>query len=164
MVMRPDSRGVRNTVTLDMCGFNFRSEQLRTARLQVDYVRAGSAVKLSNEVVSYRTGGARAALAEVGRAVARCPRGPVASAIQGTGPLTYRIARIRVSGLLPRSIALRMHISGIANGRHVSFTTIVVYQERGDVLSGLYTMGGTIAEQRALAARAARASGTDIRR
>src|SRR5918911_5117485 len=51
---RPDGHGVRGLVTLDLCGFSFPSERLRTARLQVNYVRSGSTVRLSNEVVTYR--------------------------------------------------------------------------------------------------------------
>ncbi len=47
LLQRPDGYGVAGFVTLDMCGFTFRSEQLRTARLQVNYVRTGSPVKLS---------------------------------------------------------------------------------------------------------------------
>ena len=66
LVQRPDGHGARGYVTLDMCGFVFPSENLRTDRLQVNYKRAGTAVELSNEVVSYRPGGAAQSLQEIG--------------------------------------------------------------------------------------------------
>src|SRR5919107_1078574 len=53
----PGGRFVQGQVTLDMCGFRFTSEGRRVARLQTGYVRAGSKLALSNEVVSYRAGG-----------------------------------------------------------------------------------------------------------
>ena len=80
---RPDGVGVRGFVTLDMCGFDFRSESLRTGRLQVNYSRQGSPEILSNEVVSYRPGGAGQAMREVERSIRQCPSGPVPSEIKG---------------------------------------------------------------------------------
>src|SRR4051794_216979 len=65
LVQRPDGHGVSGLVTLDICGFRFRSEQLRTDRLQVNYVRSGEPVKASNEVVTYRPGGSVQAMKEL---------------------------------------------------------------------------------------------------
>jgi hypothetical protein len=160
---RPDGHGVKNLVTLDLCGFTFHSERLRAKRLQVNYVRPGSPVVVSNEVVVYRPGGTKLALSELRRAIATCPRGPVDSNIAGIGPITYRLKKLRFPALLPGSIALRVHITGKANGRHVDFTSLGVYQVKGAVLSGVYTMGGAITAQERLAAHAAAQSAKNLR-
>jgi hypothetical protein len=164
---RPDGRGVRGYVTLDLCGLSFPSERLRTARLQVNYVHAGRAVEVSNEIVTYRQGGAPEAISEVGYAVTHCPRRPVSSTIQGVGPLTYRLAEISDPRLLPDHVALRLHVSGVANQRRVDMTTIAVYQVHANTLSGIYTYGDkgiTVAEQIHIGLRAAEASAREIRR
>jgi hypothetical protein len=162
--LRPDSHGVKNTVTVDLCGFVFRSEGLRTARLQVNYARPASALKVSNEVVFYRPGGAAEALREVRLAVAHCPRGPVKSTIAGVGPLTYRIRPLAApNGLLPGAITLTLHVSGTMNGQRVATTSAAIYQVRGNVLSGVYGYGNPLAAQTTLALHAAVASATNLR-
>src|SRR5207244_6861793 len=82
---RTDGQGVRGLVTLDMCGYDFRSESLRAARLQVDY-EAPRKPHVSNEVVRYRPGGVTQAFREIMQAWRTCPRGPVESRIQGVPP------------------------------------------------------------------------------
>jgi hypothetical protein len=160
---RPDSRGVRNTVTLDMCGFVFRSERLRTARLQVNYVKTGEPVKVSNEVVSYRPGGTALAMREVNTAVAHCPRGPVSSAIAGTGLLTYRVAKFNASGLLPGAIALQVHVTGKVQGHKINGTFISIYQVHADTLSGVYTTtGGSLSARTRIGLHAARESAKNL--
>jgi hypothetical protein len=162
--LRPDSYGVKNTVTMVMCGYTFRSELLRTARLQVNYARLGSVVGLSNEVVIYRRGGAERAMNEVRQAASQCPRGPVKSGIAGVGPLTYRLGRLsRPPGLLPGAIALIVHLSGDVNGQYRATTSVVVYQSRGNALSGVYGDGGSLAAQMRLVMHAAIASATNLK-
>jgi hypothetical protein len=163
---RSDSHCVQRCVTLDLCGFTFKSEKLRTGRLQVNYLRKRS-LSLSNEVVSYRSGGTRAALDELDRAVATCPRTPVPSTVQGFGPVTYRLTRLTDNKLLPGYVALRMHVSGKANGKTISGTTVAVYQTEGAVLSGVYTELGpdsTAASQVRSALHAAEASAANLKR
>jgi hypothetical protein len=160
--LRPDSHALRNAVTLDVCGFSFASEQLRTARLQVDYSAPGQPVSLSNEVVSYRPGGAQEALREVNQAVSRCPSHPVGSPVQGVGPVTWRLTRLSGKGLLPGAIVLRARIDGTVNGKHVREDTIGVYQARNDLLSGVYTHGGSVAQQTQSALHAAAASAHNL--
>jgi hypothetical protein len=163
--LRPDSHGVKGTVTMDMCGYNFRSEMQRAARLQVNYTKSGSTVGLSNEVVVYRPGGAQKAMHEVQQAVAHCPHTPVKSAIAGVGPLTYRIERLSPPhGLLPDAIALILHVTGTANGHHVALSSTVVYQSRGNVLSGVYGDGRPLATQKRLVLRGAEASAGNLKR
>jgi len=89
----PGGDTVTHEVTLDICGADFPSEGLRTARLQVVYSRAGAGFG-SNEVVTYRTGGTAHAAAEVAHAVATCPHHPVASKVAGTPLLTYTFTRL----------------------------------------------------------------------
>jgi hypothetical protein len=164
---RPDGRGVRGFVTLDMCGFTFRSESLRTKRLQVDYVHPGHAVEVSNEVVTYRGTGAQLALREVAFAASHCPRGLVSSSIQGMGPVTYRVAQIEDRRLLKEHVALRVHLSGTADGRPFAMSIIAVYQIRTSVLSGVYATGEegvTLADKLRVGLRAAAASATNLRR
>jgi hypothetical protein len=142
LVERPDSHCVQACVTLDLCGFTFATEKLRTGRLQVNYAHAGHAVQLSNEVVTYQPGGANESIRELDEAIDTCPRTPVKSSVQGVGPLTYRITRLKDPRLLVGYVALRIHIDGAANGKHFVGTTVAVYQDRGNVLSGVYTEVG----------------------
>jgi hypothetical protein len=161
--LRADSHGAKGFVTLDMCGFVFRSEALRTARLQVNYLRTGSPIGFSNEVVTYRDGGAQQALAEVRQAVAHCPRGPVESGIAGVGAMTYRIKQLTsAKGLLAGAIPLQIRVTGTADGRHFDSTQLVIYQARGNVLSGVYGYGPLAATTR-LSLHAAQASATNLR-
>jgi hypothetical protein len=161
---RPDGHGVVGFVTLDMCGFTFRSENSRVDRLQVNYVRRG-APTVSNEVVTYTAGGAEQALQEVNNAVSICPRGPVASTIQGVQSVTYRIRRISGRGLLPRSISLIIHLTASVNGHHLVATKVAVYQVKGNVLSGVYTLGGAnLAAQQRVALHAAQESASNLSR
>jgi hypothetical protein len=162
LVERPDGRGVAGFVTLDMCGFRFASETLRTDRLQVNYVHQGSPVQLSNEVVSYQPGGAAQAMREVAAAVATCPKTPVSSTVRGVGPLTYRLQRLTTSHLLPGAIALRLSVSGPMYGKHVSETTVAIYQRRGSVLSAVYGWAGTQQKRESLAVHAAAASASNL--
>jgi hypothetical protein len=163
LVQRPDGHGVAGLVTLDICGFTFRSESLRTDRLQVNYVRSGAPVKASNEVVRYRPGGSAEALKEVAHAVATCPTKPVGSPVRGVGPLTFRITHIRVAHLLPGAIALRITTSGTVRGKHVSETYAAIYQRRANVLSAFYAFGGTRDARERLALHAAAASALNLR-
>jgi hypothetical protein len=145
-----------------MCGYNFRSENLRVDRLQVNYVRHGAST-VSNEVVTYQTGGAEQALREVNDAVSHCPQGPVASTIQGVERVTYRIRRISGRRLLPGAIALIIHLTATVNGRAEMATSVAVYQVRGNVLSGVYTLGGgDLAAQQRVALHAAQGSSRNL--
>jgi hypothetical protein len=161
---RPDGHGVRGFVTLDLCGFTFPSESLRTARLQVDYVRRGAAVQLSNEVVTYLPGGAQQALHEVAYAARHCPRHAVGSTVAGVPKLTYRIAWVHDRRLLPGAVALRVRASGMHNGKRVEETTLGVYQARGNVLSGVYTFGRSIRAQLPIGLHAAAQSALNLKR
>jgi hypothetical protein len=161
---RPDGHGVFGLVTLDLCGFTFPSERLRTDRLQVNYVRRGAAVQLSNEVVTYRPGGARQALREVAHAARHCPRTPVGSTVAGVPKLTYRIGWVHDRRLLPGAVALRVRASGMQNGKRLVLTTLGVYQVRGNVLSGVYTYGRSFRAELPIGLHAAAQSALNLKR
>ncbi len=165
MSVIPQGTQVAGQVTLDLCGFSFPSESLRVARLQVSYTRTGSTLRVSNEVVRYRPGGAQRALREVAHAASHCPRGSVGSTVAGVGPITYRIGKIADSKLLAGAVALRVHFSGTIRGHKAVGTALVVYQARGNVLSGVYTNAlGAFAEQLRVGLHAAEESAANLHR
>ena len=164
LAQRPDGQGVSGSVTLDLCGFKFPSERLRTARLQVIYVRPAGAVEVSNEVVTYRPGGAQQALREVAHAARHCPHHPVGSAVAAIGKLTYRIAWIHDRRLLPGAVALRVRASGMLNGKRVVVFTLGIYQVRKNILSGVHTYGRSIRAQLPVGLHAAAESALNLKR
>jgi hypothetical protein len=95
--------------------------------------------------------------------VAQCPPGPVPTGIQGLGPLTYRLTRLRSSGLLPGYVAFRAHVTGKSQGKAFEDTAIIVYQRHGNVLSAVYGYGGTLAGRTKAAFVAAKASAMNLK-
>jgi hypothetical protein len=165
MKVIPGGHAVHNQVTLDMCGFRFASENFRTGRLQAAYVRRGSRLAMSNEVVSYRPGGAAAAMREIVEAILTCPRGPVRSAIRGFPPMRYRITVLSPAGksLLPGALAMKATVSGTLKGKHLTETSVIVYQRLRDTLSGVYVDGGTLKERMAMAFTASAQSALNLK-
>lgn len=161
---RPDGKGTAQR-TLDLCGTsNYPSERLRVDRLQVDYTNRAIPLALSNEVVTYKPGGAAEAMREVAQHVRTCPHKPIA--FEGQPPLVYTITRIADAKLLAGAIALRIDISGKINGKKVKAVRFAVYQRRGSVLSGVYSYaanGVSGAIQEAFALHAAEASAQTLR-
>jgi len=157
---------VKGQVTLDLCGFRFASESRRTGRFQVAYLRHGSELVVSNEVVSYRPGGAALAMREVEQAVRSCPPREVPSTVRGVPPLRYQFTRLSTAGkgLLPGAIALRMTASGTVNGKKRTETSFGVYQTRSNILSGIYVYGGSVEKRRSTAFATAAASAMNLRR
>jgi hypothetical protein len=156
---------VKGQVTLDLCGFRFPSESRRTGRFQVAYVRRGSDLAASNEVVSYRVGGAALAMREVEAAVRSCPPYEVGSTVRGVPPLRYQFTRLSTAGkgFLPGAIALQMTASGTVNGKKLTETSFGVYQMRSNILSGIYVYGGSVEKRRAMAFAAAAASARNLK-
>jgi hypothetical protein len=137
LVQRNDGHGTAQR-TLDLCGTqNYASERLRVDRLQVDYFKQNAPLALSNEVVTYKSGGAAQAMREVAQHAANCPSKPIA--FEGQPPLTYKITRIRDSKLVKGYIALRLDVSGKIKGKKVSAIRFAIYQRVGNVLSGVYS-------------------------
>ena len=136
----PGGKKVAGEVTLDLCGYTFRTEALRLARLQVMYARAGTPI-ISNEVVVYKPGGAASAMRELRAAIAHCPVGFAQSTVRGIGQLKNSIEHMRAPGLLPGSIAILDRIIERVNGKTRRFDTIFVFQARRNVLSAVYGWG-----------------------
>jgi hypothetical protein len=164
-LQRTDGHGTAER-TLDLCGVkNYPSENLRVERLQVNYLRQNTPLYLSNEVVTYRAGGAAQAMREVAQHAANCPNKPIA--FEGQPPLTYKVTRISDSKLLPGAIAIRVDVSGKIKGKKVSAVRFAVYQRSGDTLSGVYSYvignGVPADEQEAFLLHAAEASAKTLR-
>jgi len=162
---RSDGKGTAQR-TLDLCGTsNYPSESLRSDRLQVDYLKQNSALGLSNEVVTYKDGGAAKALREVAQHAQTCPNKPIA--FEGQPPLVYRFTHITDAKLLRGYIALRIDISGTIKGKAVRAVRYAVYQRFGNVLSGVYSYalgpGVTSAAQQAFVLHAAEMSAKALR-
>lgn len=165
LLQRRDGVGVKNTVTLDVCGRKgYPSETLRTARLQVDYLKPKTALGLSNEVVAYKPGGAAQAMAEVLRHARTCPDKPIATGDPTLPPLRFTITRIKASNLLAGSLALRVRVRGTVKGRKVDETSYAIYQRLGNVLSGTYSFGPDTEAQLRFALHAAQQSARNLRR
>jgi len=130
----PGGDTVTHQVTLDLCGADFPSEGLRTARLQVIYSRAGAGFG-SNEVVTYRTGGTAQAAAEVAHAVATCPHHPVTSKVAGTPLLTYTFTRL--ASRAPWPAGTLAYDSTATDGKTTEHV-IGIYMWHDRVFSGVY--------------------------
>jgi hypothetical protein len=138
----PGGTVVKGQVTLDLCGFKFTSEALRAARLQVSFIRnTGGGPFLSNEVVAYRTGGAATAMRELRSAIAHCPTGFVKSGVPGAGLLKNSFDPIKSSRFLPGAVGVIDHITEKVSGKTLHFDSLLVYQARGNILSGVYGFG-----------------------
>jgi hypothetical protein len=166
LVARNDGFGVKSAPTLDLCGRKgYTSEKLRTDRLQVNYLKQNTALGLSNEVVTYRTGGARKALQEVLQHAMTCPRSPVVTGEPGVGPLRFTITPVHDSKLLAGYVAVKVRAVGkLTNGKKVDQTSYAVYQRRGDVLSGVYSFGPNTPAQLKFALHAAEQSAAVLRK
>lgn len=155
---------VKGQVSLDLCGFIFPSERLRTGRLQVAYLHGGGVTQISNEVVSYRGRGVRQALTELRRAVTRCPRVPVRGPVQGAVPIAHRLTRITDRRLLKPYVAVLDRNTAVVGGRRLVKWSVGVYQIRGNILSAIYTDGrGTAAAQKRVALHAASEAAKNLR-
>ena len=141
LFQRSDGHGVRGQVTLNLCGSDYPSESRRLTRLQTNYLRSGTTLGISNEVVTYRPGGAAQAMREVIQHALHCPHHPVDSGVNGLPKLLFVITRLKHAHLLKGYLAVRIKASGTINGKHVSQTSYAVYQRRGDVFSGVYSFG-----------------------
>jgi hypothetical protein len=162
---RKDGAGTKQ-VTLDLCGrTGYPSEAKRVGRLQVDYLKQGSKLGLSNEIVVYKPGAAAQAMREVVRHAATCPSAPI-KADPALPPLRFTITRIKVPKLLPGSLAVRVRVRGTVKGKHYDQTSYAVYQRLGNVLSGTYsfTLGANASAQRDFVEHAAQQSAANLRR
>ena len=156
--------GVTGDRTMNLCGVDYSSERLRVSRIQVNYFKRGQTLGLANEIVTYKSGGARQAMLEAFRHAASCPNRPVDSGVKGLPKFTFRITRFSAPHLLEGYLAVQIDASGTVKGRRIAQTSYAVYQRRGNVLSGVYSFGATTRGQLARCLHAAEQSARNLRR
>jgi hypothetical protein len=166
LVPRQDGFGVKSAPTLDLCGRKgYPSEKLRADRLQVNYLKQNTPLGLSNEVVTYKPGGAKEAMQEVLHHATTCPRTPVVTGEPGVGPLRFTITRVHDSRLLRGYVAVKVRAVGkLKSGKKVDQTSYAVYQARGNLLSGVYSFGPNTPAQLRFALHAAEQSAALLRK
>lgn len=123
--------------TLDICGAEYPSDALRTARRQVQYGPDTDDMGVSNEIVTYRPGGAAQALKEVQQAVATCPGDKVQEKDMHGGMAIYHVQKLLVTGpkWLPGTLAYYVEID------HLDGTTTTeceIFQSRANVVDIVY--------------------------
>jgi hypothetical protein len=154
---------VTNTPTLNLCGrTGYPSERERVTRLQVSYLKKKGRFGLSNEVVTYRPGGAAQAMREVSRHADTCPHHPIDTGAAGLPHLLVTIARIHDAKLLKGALAVEVRARGTVKGKHYDEISYAVYQRRGNVLSGTYSVGPNTAAQRSLVLHSAEQSAQNL--
>jgi hypothetical protein len=162
---RQDGAGVKGTVTLDLCGRDgYTSEKQRTTRLQVNYLKTLKEPGLSNEVVTYKPGGAALAMREVIQHALNCPSTPIKTGEKGLPPLRFTITRLEDPRLLEGYLAVRVRVRGTVKGKKVDQISYAAYQRYGNVLSGVYSFGPDTAQQRRFFLHAAEESAKNLRR
>src|SRR3954464_3089083 len=110
---RKDGFGVKSAPTLDLCGRKgYASEKLRADRLQVNYLKQNTGLGLSNEVVTYKAGGAKQAMRELLQHAMTCPSTPVVTGEAGVGPLRFTITPVRDAKLLAGYVAVKVRAVG----------------------------------------------------
>jgi hypothetical protein len=166
LLQRADGVGVKNTVTLDLCGRKgYPSEKLRSTRLQVNYLKRNAIFGLSNEVVTYKPGGAAQAMREAVQHAAGCPHHAIATGDPDLPVGRFTITRIKDSKLLKGYLAVRVRVVGtLRNGKHIDATSYAIYQRLGNVLSGVYSFGANTPAQQRFALHAAEQSAKNLRR
>lgn len=164
MLVAAGGKGVKAQRTMNLCGTDYPSERFRTTRLQVNYLKWTAKIGVSNEVVTYRSGGAALAMREVLAHATACPKQPIDSGVKGLPKLTFRVSLISDPKLPPGYVAVKMLTFGTVKGKHLVETSYAVYQRRGNVISGVYSFGADTAAQLTLCLHAAEQSARNLRR
>jgi hypothetical protein len=123
--------------TLDLCGAPYPSDALRTARRQVQYGPDTDDMGVSNEIVTYRPGGAAQALKEVQQAVATCPGGKVQEKDMHGGMAIYHVQKLLITGpkWLPGTQAYYVEIDHLDGS---TTTECEIFQSRANVVDIVY--------------------------
>jgi hypothetical protein len=162
---RNDGFGVKAAPTLDLCGRSgYASEKLRVDRLQVNYLRKKTTLGLSNELVRYKTGGAAKAIREVRQHAATCPAHAVKTGESGVPVAKFTITPVHDKKLLPGAVAVKVRAVATVKGKKYDQVSYAVYQQLGDVLSGVYSFGPDTPAQLRFALHAAEQSARALRR
>jgi hypothetical protein len=149
--------------TLDLCAGSYPSETLRTGRLQVEYTHPKKTVSVSNEVVTYVSGGAKEALAEVTKVARSCATKPVVMKTSGV-TVVYKTKPLH-DPRLPGALSVKIVEKQSKGRQHLTETGVAVYQVRGNTLSGIYVFvdkGTTFADAERVAFHAAEQSNGNL--
>ena len=161
-VRRTDGSGLKQ-VTLDLCGRSgYSSEARRTARLQIDYLKSKATLGLSNEVVTYRHGGAAQAMREAIAHADSCPKQVIATGDPNVPRARFTITRIHDPKLLKGALAVKVRVQATVGGKKFDQISYAVYQRVGDVLSGTYSFGVNTPAQLTFALHAAEQSARNL--
>lgn len=131
---------VEGQVTLDMCGYQFTTEEARAERYQTEASDAGENRIVSNEGVLYKSAqDATAAMEELRTSVRECPKDrPVESNVEGVPALFYDLT-VAPDSEVADLAADRLAITAVLrDDQGQSATFGLVYQRRGRVLVGMY--------------------------
>jgi hypothetical protein len=164
MVPAAGGKGVAGDRTMNLCGLDYPSERLRVSRVQVNYLKKKTPIGITNEVVTYKGTGAQQAIREALHHATSCPNHPIDTGVKGLPKLTFHVTQVRDPRLLKGYLAVRIDVKGTVKGRAVAQTSYAVYQQRGKVLSGVYSFGLTPKGQLALCLHAAEQSARNLRR
>jgi hypothetical protein len=164
LAVYPGGSSFIGETTLDLCGGSYPSENLRTGRLQVSYAHPKKTVDISNEVVTYVSGGAQQALAEVSKVAHTCS---TKSVIQKRGVVTttFHATPVHDPNLPHSTVAVKLVIKQTDGKKHVTQTGIAIYQVKGNTLSGVYTFatkGTSFADVQRVAFHAAEQSAKNL--
>ena len=131
---------VAGQVTLDFCGFDFRSEANRVARRQVGILFPHAwKVLYSNEVVAYDSDAhAAAALEEVRSSVKACPSSRFMDSTVAGAPDDRTVARLRTDPNLRVADNTIVTAAFTPRGSRRSCHQVMYYQRQGAVLSAVY--------------------------
>ena len=88
----------------------------RLSRLQTNYLHRGTTLGISNEVVTYRPGGAAQAMREVTRHATTCPKHKIDPGENNLPPLLFTITRMKDSALLKGYLAVQIRVRGRCHG------------------------------------------------
>jgi hypothetical protein len=154
MFLIDGGRSFTDQATLDFCNFDYTSETLRAARVQVQYFGGGSH-PAGNEFVQYKPGGAAKGFSELQQAVAACP-----ATWQGGGLSYDQMQRGQPdSTLAAHQLVLSYRVTDPTGGLTLPWQA-VAYQFNGDYFSGVYVYGVSralaLAEALKLASQSAR--------
>jgi hypothetical protein len=150
--------------TLDLCGGTYPSENLRTGRLQVGYKHPVKDVDVSNEVVTYLSGGAKQALSEVSKVAKTCASKAVVKK-NGAITTTFKTTPVTDPRLPHGTVAVKLVVKQTDGKKHVTQTGIAIYQVKDNTLSGVYTFavkGTTFADVQRVAFHAAEQSAKNL--
>ena len=154
---------VKGQVTLNLCGTGYPSERFRTTRLQVNFANQN----VPSDLERGRHLPFRRRRAGDARGDPACRHVPApAGRHRGEGSAEADVPDHAVRGSAPAEGLPRRsrHRDRHDQGKHIDQTSYAVYQRHGNVLSGVYSVGGASRASSQLVLHAAEQSARNLRR